>query len=145
MASISDELRKLNELKEEGILSESEFQEQKKHLLAGSTKRDPEARSATASPSATPVTPTPGTENQGTNGLAIGGMCVGIFTILAMLGGLDDPFFGSDGWTGVILFAMLSGGLSMGAIQGPNKAGRGMAISGLVMAGLGFLVALGSL
>lgn len=145
MGAISDELRKLNDLKEEGILSESEFQEQKKRLLAGSMQREPEARTANVSPSASSVSSTLDTGNQGTNGFAVGGMCVGIFAILAMLGGFDDPYFGTDGWTGVLLFAVLSGGLSIAALQGNNKTGRGMAISGLVMAGLAFLVAFGSL
>lgn len=123
--SMADELQKLQQLRESGALSESEFHEAKRKVLDGVVDSAPAPLTATAaSRSAVPSQPSPSVdddslqslgraaniyvETQRTSsriGMVVGvvGLVVFLFVALAMcsqMGSVDDPGPGSISCTG---------------------------------------------
>ena len=139
MGQIADELEKLHDLKIRGVLSEAEFQQQKARLLHGSAPPTPPKPIAHYAP---PRTPYP---QAGGAGFAVGSLVMGIISVLAVMGGSEDPNFGDEeGWLGVLIFAGVGIGLSSVALSG-IRSGKGMAYMGLGLSVLSGLTALGNM
>ena len=140
MSQIADELEKLHDLKVRGVLSESEFHQQKARLLAGNSPPPP--RPAQVSHV---VHTNAAQAPQGGSGFAVGSLVMGIVSMLAVMGGSEDPDFGAeDGWLGVLMFAGVGIGLSVVAFSG-LRTGRGMAFVGLGLSILAGLAAIGNM
>lgn len=125
-AAYLEQLEKLAELKDKGVLSESEFHLKKSELLARGT-----LQAKPASPATTP--------GEGSYWLPIPSLVLGILCMLALF---DESGWDQDTVAGLVLFAMT--GLVLGVISVCRQTlGRGMAIAGIVMASIGLLAALG--
>ena len=122
------QLEKLAELKQKGILSDAEFNLKKEELL-----KPTETTSILTSKAINEVNP------EGTYWLPIPSLVLGIICALALF---DESEWDSDTTTGLLLFAII--GLVLG-ILGVSKQtkGRGMSIAGIVLSSLGLLAWLG--
>lgn len=123
------QLEKLAELKEKGILSDTEFNLKKDELLKPQK-----------------TTPTPPNEKaasevkpEGTYWLPIPSLVLGILCALAIF---DESEWDQDTINGLFLFAVI--GLVLGIIGVSKQVkGRGMSIAGIVLSSLGLLAWLG--
>lgn len=123
------QLEKLAELKDKGILSETEFNLKKDELL----KPQKNITNTSTTIASSEI------KNEGTYWLPIPSLVLGIFCALALF---DESEWDQDTIDGLLIFAVI--GLVLGIIGVSKQTkGRGMSIAGIVLSSLGLLAWLG--
>lgn len=123
-----DQLEKLANLKEKGILTEEEFSKKKSELLSAIPENVREVLKST-----------PPQAYEGSYWLPIPSLVLGIVCILALF---DESDWDKDTMVGMLMFSVISLVLGIASVSKQEK-GKGMAIAGIVMSSISLLALIG--